>query len=84
MKAEINIQIQSPHAKEIINSLKVDNINIPQDMQIDMSYNENFANIKIIMEISSPKDILTLRNTADEILEHANLIINLLENKRIA
>jgi hypothetical protein len=36
------------------------------------------------MEISSPKDILTLRNTADEILEHANLIINLLENKRIA
>jgi len=84
LKAEINIQIQRPHAKEIINSLKVDNINIPQGMQIDMNYNENFANIKIIMEISSPKDILTLRNTADEILEHANLIINLLENKRIA
>ncbi|MCY0873692.1 hypothetical protein D1867_02080 [Acidianus infernus] len=84
MKVEVDIQIQSQYAKEIINSLKVDNINIPQGMQIDMNYNGNYANIKIIMEISSFKDILTLRNTADEILEHANLIINLLENKRIA
>ncbi len=84
MKAEISIQIQNQYAKEIINSLKVDNINIPKGMEIEMNYNENHANIKITMEILSPKDILTLRNTADEILEHANLVINLLENKRIA
>ncbi|BDC19733.1 KEOPS complex subunit Pcc1 [Acidianus sp. HS-5] len=84
MRAEISIQIQNRYAKEIINSLKVDNINIPKGMEIEMNYNENCADIKISMEISSPKDILTLRNTADEILEHANLAINILENKRIA
>lgn len=80
MIANIKIEADSKYPKEIVESLKIDNVNLPEGMKILMNYDEKRIYIEISMEINSAKALLTLRNTADEILEQINLLEKLLEN----
>jgi len=71
LKISIKITYETPYAKEIVESIKVDNIDIPKGMSIHMSVEkENKILIDISMEIEDNKNILTLRNTVDEILQN--------------
>ena len=71
MKISVKITYETPYAKEIIESIKVDNIDIPKGMSIHMSVEkENKIIIDVSMEIEDNKNILTLRNTVDEIMQN--------------
>ncbi|AWR97654.1 hypothetical protein DFR86_08895 [Acidianus sulfidivorans JP7] len=81
MKANIKIVADSYYAKEIVESMKIDNVDIPKGMDIKMSYTKNQIIVELSIEVTSSKSILTLRNTADEILEQITLLNNLLQKK---
>jgi len=71
LKISVRITYETPFAKEIIESIKVDNVNIPKGMSIYMSVeNENKILIDVSIEIEDTKNILTLRNTVDEIIQN--------------
>ena len=71
MRISIKITYDTPYAKEIVESIKVDNIDIPKGMTINMlNEKENRILIEVSMEIEDNKNILTLRNTIDEILQN--------------
>ncbi|BFI76207.1 KEOPS complex subunit Pcc1 [Sulfurisphaera ohwakuensis] len=74
MNITVEITYDTNYAKEISNSINVDNIDIPKGMNIDISHKENKIIIKISMEITEPRNVLTLRNTVDEILQHISTI----------
>jgi hypothetical protein len=74
------MNIKTKYSKEILQSLKPDNINLPDNMKIFMDYNSDNLQIEIHMKIVNPKDVLTLRNTADEILMHVKTLIEVLDN----
>ncbi|ARM76360.1 KEOPS complex subunit Pcc1 [Acidianus manzaensis] len=82
MKANLKIVVDTPNAKEITESIKIDNVNIPKDMTLSMTYTNTQITIEISIEVSSSKSILTLRNTADEILEQITLLDKLLQKNR--
>lgn len=79
MIASIKIVADTKYPKEIIESLKIDNINIPNNMKISMNYSDKQIFVEITINIESAKSILTLRNTADEILEQIGLLDKLLQ-----
>ncbi|GAA5418196.1 KEOPS complex subunit Pcc1 [Sulfurisphaera tokodaii] len=74
MNITVEITYDTNYAKEISNSISVDNIDIPKGMNIDILNKENKIIIKISMEIMEPRNVLTLRNTIDEILQHISTI----------
>ncbi|MEM0091421.1 MAG: KEOPS complex subunit Pcc1 [Saccharolobus sp.] len=76
---ELKIVLKCENPQIIIDSLKVDNANLPKGMQIDNKVNNNILEILIKMNINQPNDILTIRNTADEILTHIKAIQSALE-----
>ncbi|MEM0187790.1 MAG: KEOPS complex subunit Pcc1 [Saccharolobus sp.] len=76
---ELKIVLKCENPQIIIDSLKVDNVNLPKGMQIDNKVNNNTLEILIRMNINQPNDILTIRNTADEILTHIKAIQSALE-----
>lgn len=70
MKIKVNITYDTPYSKDIAESIKVDNVDIPEGMSIELKYEENKIVVEVSMEIKEAKNILTLRNTVDEILQH--------------
>ncbi|BFH72663.1 KEOPS complex subunit Pcc1 [Sulfurisphaera javensis] len=74
MKISIRVTYDTKYAKEIAESIKVDNINLPQGMIIETNYEKDKIIVNITMEINEPRNILTLRNTIDEILQHISAI----------
>ncbi len=69
------MKIQYKKPEVIINSLNVDNIDLPKGMEIDSRVIGNDeVEIIIKMKIVNANDVLTLRNTADEILLHIKAI----------
>ncbi|BDB97191.1 KEOPS complex subunit Pcc1 [Saccharolobus caldissimus] len=67
---ELKILLECKNAEVIAKSLSVDNINLPKNMIIESRSKDNSVEITIKMKIERANDILTVRNTADEILLH--------------
>lgn len=67
---ELKILLECKDAEVIEKSLSVDNINLPKNMIIESRSKDNSVEITIKMKIERADDILTVRNTADEILLH--------------
>lgn len=67
---ELKILLECKNAEVIAKSLSVDNINLPKNMIIESISKDNSVEITIKMRIEHANDILTVRNTADEILLH--------------
>ncbi|WP_231961235.1 KEOPS complex subunit Pcc1 [Saccharolobus sp. A20] len=69
------MKIRYKKPEVIVNSLNVDNIDLPKGMEIESRVIGN-DEIEIIikMKIVNANDILTLRNTVDEILLHVKAI----------
>ncbi|AWR95983.1 hypothetical protein DFR85_09850 [Acidianus brierleyi] len=78
--SKIKIKYNTENSEEIYRSIKVDNIDLPDGMKINVNKGDNYIEIYIEMEIKSSKDILTLRNTADEILAHIEVIEKVISN----
>ncbi len=80
MILEVKIRVKSNYAKEIANSIKVDNINLPKGMQITTDYTNDEIIVNISYNLDDVKGILTVRNTADEILTQIKTIEETLDN----
>lgn len=77
---KVEIKVRTKYAKEIVESIKVDNINLPEGMEIDTSYDEEEVKVTITYTFSDIKGILTVRNTADDILVQMKSIEETLDN----
>jgi hypothetical protein len=62
--------------------VNVDNINIPRGMEIKVEPTDDDLIVIVSMNIEKPSDILTLKNTADEIIQQINLIEKTLNKVR--
>lgn len=62
--------------------VNVDNINIPSGMEIKVEPTDDDLIVIVSMNIEKPSDILTLKNTADEIIQQINLIEKTLNKVR--
>jgi hypothetical protein len=62
--------------------VNVDNINIPRGMEIKVESTDDDLIVIVSMNIEKPSDILTLKNTADEIIQQINLIEKTLNKVR--
>jgi hypothetical protein len=62
--------------------VNVDNINIPRGMEIKVEPTDDELIVIVSMNIEKPSDILTLKNTADEIIQQINLIEKTLNKVR--
>ncbi len=80
MISRIKIRYDTNNSEEIYRSIKVDNIDLPEGMKINVDKGNNYIEVNIEMEIKSSKDFLTLRNTADEILAHIEVIEKVIAN----
>ncbi|AGE70149.1 KEOPS complex subunit Pcc1 [Sulfolobus acidocaldarius] len=74
MKIKISVKISTEASKIIMKSLEVDNVDLPRDMQINLHSDKESLTLEVEMPIKDPRDVLTLRNTIDEILQHINAI----------
>ncbi|WP_338600083.1 KEOPS complex subunit Pcc1 [Sulfolobus tengchongensis] len=67
---ELKLLLECKDANIIMRSLNVDNVNFPEGMTIESNVKNNLLEITIRMQLKNANDILTVRNTADEILTH--------------
>ena len=70
----ISVRVESNNANVIAKSIEVDNINLPEGMEIITKSEGSEIVVIVTMEIKNPSDIMTLRNTVDEILQHVQAL----------
>jgi hypothetical protein len=70
----VSIRVESNNASVIAKSIEVDNIDLPMGMEIVTRDEGSEIVVVVTMEIKNPSDIMTLRNTVDEILQHINTL----------
>jgi hypothetical protein len=65
----------------IHDSLLPDNINFPKNLEFDMKKNDSSISIKLKFSSNmEEKNIETLLNTFDEIMEHTGIIKDVIKN----
>lgn len=72
----IRIELDSEDAEEISKAIQVDNVDLPQGMEIEVKGGD--GKVTIVLKVRDAESILTLRNTADEILTHVDALIKVL------
>ncbi len=72
-------EIDHHTARTLLRALEPDNSSVPSNIIINSVVEEKI--LKILIElIGRPKDILTLRNTIDDLLEHLNIALKVVES----
>lgn len=82
MKISITLRIKTSQPNNVAKIVNVDNINIPRGMEIKVEPADDNLIVIVSMNIEKSIDILTLKNTADEILQQINLIEKTLNKVR--
>lgn len=82
MKISITLRIRTSQPNNVAKIVNVDNINIPRGMEIKVESTDDDLIVIVSMNIEKPSDILTLKNTADEIIQQINLIEKTLNKVR--
>lgn len=82
MKISITLRIRTSQPNNVAKIVNVDNINIPRGMEIKVEPTDDELIVIVSMNIEKPSDILTLKNTADEIIQQINLIEKTLNKVR--
>lgn len=82
MKISITLRIRTSQPNNVAKIVNVDNINIPSGMEIKVEPTDDDLIVIVSMNIEKPSDILTLKNTADEIIQQINLIEKTLNKVR--
>ncbi len=80
-KIRIEIILTNNHRqlKSLIKAVKPDNVNVPENINIEEKFYEEKAIIVIDGIVKEPKDILRVRNTVDDLLEHLILSYKVIE-----
>ncbi|BCU69473.1 KEOPS complex subunit Pcc1 [Stygiolobus caldivivus] len=74
MRISITLKVKTPYAPNVAKIVAVDNIRVPDGMDIKVESRESEVIVEVVMDIKHPSDILTLKNTADDILQQINVI----------
>lgn len=82
MKISITLRIRTSQPNNVAKIVNVDNINVPRGMEIKVEPIDDDLIVIVSMNIEKPSDILTLKNTADEIIQQINLIEKTLNKVR--
>jgi len=82
LKISITLRIRTSQPNNVAKIVNVDNINIPRGMEIKVEPTDDDLIVIVSMNIEKPSDILTLKNTADEIIQQINLIEKTLNKVR--
>lgn len=82
MKISITLRIRTSQPNNVAKIVNVDNINIPRGMEIEVEPTDDDLIVIVSMNIEKPSDILTLKNTADEIIQQINLVEKTLNKVR--
>jgi len=82
LKISITLRIRTSQPNNVAKIVNVDNINIPRGMEIKVESTDDDLIVIVSMNIEKPSDILTLKNTADEIIQQINLIEKTLNKVR--
>ncbi|MFP3197310.1 MAG: KEOPS complex subunit Pcc1 [Sulfolobaceae archaeon] len=82
MKISITLRIRTSQPNNVAKIVNADNINIPRGMEIKVEPTDDDLIVIVSMNIEKPSDILTLKNTADEIIQQINLIEKTLNKVR--
>ena len=82
MKISITLRIRTSQPTNVAKIVNVDNINIPRGMEIKVEPTDDDLIVIVSMNIEKPSDILTLKNTADEIIQQINLVEKTLNKVR--
>jgi hypothetical protein len=72
--SRIRIEYVSPNSTEIAKAILPDNVDLPNSMKISVKEGAGKVTVELEMDVNAPKDLLTLRNTADEIMSHMELV----------
>jgi len=82
LKISITLRIRTSQPNNVAKIVNVDNINIPRGMEIKVEPTDDDLIVIVSMNIEKPRDILTLKNTADEIIQQINLVEKTLNKVR--
>jgi hypothetical protein len=85
LNIDTTIEIECKDNKEskaIYDSLAPDNINFPENLELEMKTINSliFLKLKFYSDIEKENNTGTLSNTVDEILEHIGIIKNVIKN----
>lgn len=80
-----NVEIKckdSRESKSIHDSLLPDNVNFPKNLDLEMKMNDSSISfeLKFSSNKAEEKNIETLLNTFDELMEHTGIIKNVIKN----
>ncbi len=80
-KVRIEIILRDNHKRleSLIKAVKPDNASAPEDINIKEELHEDKAVIVIDSVVKEPKDVLRVRNTVDDLLEHLILSYKVIE-----
>ena len=67
--------ISNEMAKAVENSLEPDNVNFPKGLSMKVEKNDN----KLVFNFSNSGNMSKLISTVDEVLEHANLALEVIK-----
>ncbi|BBG24241.1 KEOPS complex subunit Pcc1 [Sulfuracidifex tepidarius] len=79
----IKIEVDYDKPEEIVRSIEVDNVDVPEGMRISSKEDANKAIIMIEMDVKEPKELMTMRNTADEIMRHVDVVVRTMRGLNI-
>ncbi|MGC9105223.1 MAG: KEOPS complex subunit Pcc1 [Thermoprotei archaeon] len=79
LKIRIEIEIPTDHAAEIERSVSVDNVGIPEGIELKVYRGDRVLYIVAECTCVEPRKILTLRNTVDDLLVNVNAVLRVLE-----
>lgn len=74
MILSLTIRVKTSQPENVAKVISVDNVNIPKGMSIKVSAGKDEVIIEIVMSITRASDILTVKNTADDILRQIDVI----------
>ncbi len=80
-KVRIEVILKGNHRKleSLIKAIKPDNVNVPENISIKEDVHEDKAIIIVNGIVKEPKDVLRIRNTIDDLLEHLILSHKVIE-----
>ncbi len=79
LRIRIEIEIPTDHAAEIEKSVSVDNVGIPEGIELKLYHGDRVLYVIAECTCVEPKKILSLRNTVDDLLVNVNAVLRVLE-----
>ncbi len=79
VRIEVILEGNNKKLESLIKAIKPDNVNVPENISIEEEVHKDKAIIVVNGIVKEPKDVLRIRNTVDDLLEHLILSHRVIE-----